>query len=663
MSFVEISALTRELADLANARVDKIYQPNRKQVLVQMYHTVFKQITLKISLPDYITLSTYKLEVPENPTHFVMFLRKYLSNSRLKSVSQPPFERIVEFVFQKGTDKYILICELFSKGNIILADADYKVLIPMQAQTWKDRTIRAKEKYEYPPKEFDPGNLDFAAFKALMLGSERNQIVKSLATVLSFGGIYAEELCSISKIEKTTNPKDLSDDDYRILFKTVLDFIESLGEKELQPQMIFDDSHEPVDVQPFELEIYKGYEKKYFDDFFSALDEYFVQHIKTKKVSLKETDVDREIQKHELRLKNHQEYLDELKQKIAELKRRGDAIYQHLGEIQDIFHTIQQARDKRIEWQKIIDTINKGKTMGNKEALMIKEIVHSQGIIILNLEDGVEIDFTKSVTENANDWYGKSKKLEEKLSGVEAAIEEQESKLKELREQKQNIEAVVEEEAPKKIEKRDKKWYEKFHWFYTKEGKMVIAGRDATQNEILIKKHAETNDLVLHTEAPGSPFAVIKDGKTASESEKREAAIFTLCHSKAWQNNRITEVYAVSPEQVSKKAPAGEYIAHGGFMIYGKKEYVKDIELKLAVGLQLEPFSVISGPVDNVRLKAKYYAIIVPGDFSKDEISKQIKDYWLNVSREEHAEIVKSVSLEEIKEHAVQSSKIFGLVS
>jgi len=44
----------------------------------------------------------------------------------------------------------------------------------------------------------------------------------------------------------------------------------------------------------------------------------------------------------------------------------------------------------------------------------------------------------------------------------------------------------------------NKEWYEKFRWFISSDDFLILGGRDATSNEIVIKKHTEKNDLVFH---------------------------------------------------------------------------------------------------------------------------------------------------------------------
>jgi len=62
-------------------------------------------------------------------------------------------------------------------------------------------------------------------------------------------------------------------------------------------------------------------------------------------------------------------------------------------------------------------------------------------------------------------------------------------------------------EAPTIVKKRKREWFEKFRWFYSSEGFLVVGGRDATTNEILIKKHTDKDDLVFHTDAINAIFA------------------------------------------------------------------------------------------------------------------------------------------------------------
>ncbi len=651
LTSLEIIVLVRELQKLLGARVEKIYQLTKKEFAFYLYKG--GKAILKADVPRVICLTEYKKENPTTPSHFSMFLRKYLSNSMINAVRQLNSERIMEFEFKKGVQKYFLIFELFSKGNVILCDSEHKILIPLSSQSWRDRVIRYGEKYNLPPQKVDFDDIDFPSFKTHVSSSGKD-IVRTIAT-MGLGGTYAEEICLLSNINKNTPVDELDDNQLRIVFDNIIGLINKAKEGDIEANVIFENK-KPVDVQPFLLQIYASNKKRIFSSYNEALDFYFTNYEGNKESTTISNAFLKEIIKQEAILEQHKNYLKELNEKSELYKSQADFIYQHLGEVDDIIRTVQNAREKNYSWDEIISTLKSKKAEGNREAQLIEDITPSNAEIVL--ESGVKIDIRKSAVENANDLYTKSKKLASKIEGVEKTIALVEEKIKQLRIKGESVQVS----SPKKIEKKEREWFEKFYWFFTSGGKLVIAGKDATQNEILIKKYLEQGDIVFHADVYGSPFAVMKKGADSTDTDKVEAATFTLCHSRAWRNKRLESVYWVLPEQVSKKAPSGEYIGRGAFMIYGRKNYIKDVELRFGVGVQIDPLKIISGPVENVRRKAKYYAVLIPGDKSKDAIAKDVKNQLLNVSREEHKQLISSLSLEDIKQHVLDSSNVFGVV-
>lgn len=76
-----------------------------------------------------------------------------------------------------------------------------------------------------------------------------------------------------------------------------------------------------------------------------------------------------------------------------------------------------------------------------------------------------------------------------------------------------------------------------FRKFVTTSGKEVLAGKNAEQNEELLRNNISSSDLIFHTASPGSPFCVIK-GRT-SKKDKEEAAVFCARYSQEWKKSRI----------------------------------------------------------------------------------------------------------------------------
>lgn len=228
----------------------------------------------------------------------------------------------------------------------------------------------------------------------------------------------------------------------------------------------------------------------------------------------------------------------------------------------------------------------------------------------------------KSLEKNAAYYFERAKKIKRKILGVKKILADVDKRLAELKQTELTAEKEVETPVARKTQ-----WFEKFRWFKSSDGFLCIGGKDASSNEMVVKKHTDKNDLVFHTEIPGSPFFVVKsEGGKVPEQTIKETAQATASYSKAWKLGvAVVDVFYVNPDQVSKEAKAGEYMAKGAFMIYGKRNFVST-EVKLAVGI-MDDGVVMGGPVDAVKKWCKKYSVIVSGDKKPSDIAKQIKHF------------------------------------
>lgn len=235
----------------------------------------------------------------------------------------------------------------------------------------------------------------------------------------------------------------------------------------------------------------------------------------------------------------------------------------------------------------------------------------------------IVLDLNKNVEQNASVYFEKAKKAKKKIQGAEEALERSRKKLKELLKKKDKF--MLKEKEKKETKPEKKEWYEKFRWFISSEGFLCIGGRDATTNEIIIKKHTNDDDFVFHTDMSGSPFFVIKaEGKEIGKKTMEETAQATASFSKAWKLGLSTlEVFYVKPEQVSKKARPGEYLKKGAFMIYGKTNYIHP-SLGLAVGL-LNDNRVMCAPLAAVKKNCGKYVEIIQGHEKASKVAKEIQ--------------------------------------
>jgi predicted ribosome quality control (RQC) complex YloA/Tae2 family protein len=211
--------------------------------------------------------------------------------------------------------------------------------------------------------------------------------------------------------------------------------------------------------------------------------------------------------------------------------------------------------------------------------------------------------------------FDRAKELEGRAKETRAAA---------LRLAKRVPRAAEKREATKQITRRRQEWYEKFRWFYTSVDKLAVGGRDAQSNSTLVKRHVDMNDTVYHADLFGSPFFVLKGGKSQNEDEIREVAQATVAFSSAWKTGLgSADAYWVSPDQVSTAAPSGEFLARGSFAIKGKKNFVNKNIVEIAVGLD-KNWKVVAGPEIALKNRVVCYAVIRPHREKSSDTAKRV---------------------------------------
>lgn len=643
MSSFDILAAVNELLELEGARLNKVYQVSPQELKILLSTKLGRQ-ELVIETGRRIHLTEYPKPSPEKPSTFAMTLRKHLENAVLTGVKQVAFDRIVELSFRKGGGEFNLIAELFGNGNVVLTDKNKKILAVMKPHRFKTRSLVGKAAYEYPPQRFNPTQ---ASKDELMriINESKSDVVRALASPLGLGGLYAEEVCLRAGIEK--NKEKITDEEASRIFDALSELKNSIGRE--KPVLIFD-GDAAVDVVPLKLRLYEGKRLQEFESFNKAADEYFTKYEIERVESLKEAEFEKEISKIEARLEEQKQTLEKYKSIEEKYKEFGDIIYVHFKSIQNILAALFNAK-KRYSWEEIAKKIEEAKEK-TAEAGMIKKILPKERILILEPNSNeIKLDLKKSAAQNADFYYAKSKKSREKIAGVEESIRNSEAKIRELKER--GMEAIeIKEKKPEKRKARKKEWYEKFRWFVSSDSFLVLGGRDAASNETLVKKHVISSDVFVHADIHGAPAVIIKtEGKEVPEATMQEAFDFAASYSKAWKYNIFgLDVYWVNPEQVSKTAEHGEYVAKGAFVIRGRKNFGKG-KIDVAVGVKLENgIKVIGGPTSAVEKQAKYSVRIVPGRAKSREVTEKIKSKLLEKAGEEDREKIRGIALEEMQE-------------
>jgi predicted ribosome quality control (RQC) complex YloA/Tae2 family protein len=234
----------------------------------------------------------------------------------------------------------------------------------------------------------------------------------------------------------------------------------------------------------------------------------------------------------------------------------------------------------------------------------------------------ITLDLRKTVEQNAAEYFERAKKYKNKAKGAREAVSKFKAQLS-TREAK----APAVAKAPALKEQTAKHWYEKFRWFLSSEGYLCVGGRDAGTNELLVKKHVEPHDLICHTEAPGSPFFILKtEGTKPNQVSVDEALQATASYSRGWKSGvAAMNAYCVSPDQVSKEAQSGEFMSKGAFMVRGKRNE-KSVPLQLAIGL-LPDNRIMAGPETAIKKHCQKWMKVVQGQDKPSDAAKKIQKY------------------------------------
>ncbi|KAI0399087.1 fibronectin-binding protein A N-terminus-domain-containing protein [Xylaria palmicola] len=203
----------------------------------------------------------------------------------------------------------------------------------------------------------------------------------------------------------------------------------------------------------------------------------------------------------------------------------------------------------------------------------------------------VDIDLGMTPHSNARSYYG-----ERKVAAVKEQKTKQQSEIA-LKSAEQKIEAELKkglkQEKPVLQPIRRQMWFEKFVWFLSTDGYLVLGGKDAQQNEYLYRRHLKKGDIYVHADLHGAASVIIKNNPHTPDapippSTLSQAGSLAVCSSSAWDSKAPMSAWWVAADQVSKSAPTGEFLPTGSFMVRGKKNFLPASPLIMGFALMFK---------------------------------------------------------------------------
>ena len=662
-----MAAVVLELQEcIIDSRVNSVYQLDGKTLLLKLHKPDKPELRLVLESGRRLHLTSYVLEKPLTPPAFCMALRKYLRNSRLTSLEQYEFERIVVLSFKTSAGVVRLVLELFGEGNVILVGEDGRILQALSYKRMRDRNILCGEVFVFPPSSGkNPSKIGKEEFRSILKGVGDVEVVRAVARFLGVGGVYAEEALLRAGVDKTKHCDALGEKEIDSISDGLRALLSRVQTRDLEPTIVLDESDSLLDVVPFKLKRYEGFRLQSYEGFNEALDEFYARVTAVEK-ALAGVEVGR-LQREAERLKriiaDQEKVMAEAEAKADRDKRIGDTIYAYSGDFQALLDKFSVGKQMGKNWNAVVSEVLSEKKAGLKPSVFF-ESLDAKGLTANVCVEGLifGLELQRSLFENAASFYERGKKARQKLEGARAALEDSRRKLTEVEKKMhkaEELEQVKPAEAMQELAKhkvKHKEWFEKFRWFVSSDGFLVVAGKDATSNEVLVKKYTEDKDVVFHADIVGAPFVVVKtEGKKPSEQCLREAGEFAAAFSRGWREGfGSVDVYWVRPEQLSKGGPSGESVSHGAFVVRGERNWMRGTPLRIAVGVAISDREsrarIGGGPVEAVRAKLNTYVVIVPGDVEGKELFNRVLTSLGRKLPRELRETVLNVSIEEIRE-------------
>jgi len=507
-------------------------------------------------------------DAPGRPPNFAMMLRNRIAGANFEGVEQYGFDRILTFRFEREDRTTLVVAELFGDGNVAVLNEDREVVDCLDTVRLRSRTVAPGSQYGYPDERFSPLDCDEDAFAAAMADSDTD-LVRTLATQLNFGGLYAEELCTRAGVEKTVPIDEATDEQYEALFGALERLRDPILAGETDPR-VYEDDGAVVDATPLPLEEHAsaGYQATAYEQFNGAIDAYFHRLAEADADTARgnagtdRPDFEAEIEKYERIIDQQKGAIEEFDEQADREHAKAELLYGHYDLVDEVCTTVRAAREDGVAWTEIESTFAEGAERGIPEAEAVVDVNDAEGTVTLAIDDTrIEVDPSMGVEKNADRLYTEAKRIRGKKDGAEAAIEDTREDLAAVKERREAWEATDttddESDGPGDDDgtpernwlemdsvpvRYNEQWYERFRWFRTTDEFLVLGGRNADQNEELVKKYMEPADRFFHAQAHGAPVTVLKATEPDEaardvdipDSSREEAAQFAVSYSSVW---------------------------------------------------------------------------------------------------------------------------------
>ncbi|SCU65550.1 translation-associated element 2, putative [Trypanosoma equiperdum] len=713
MTALDVRASVEEMrTELQGLRLTNVYDIPPRTFLFKFGNSEKKR-TLLLENGVRLHLTQLVREKPKVPTQFTLRLRKHVRAWRLDSVTQLQHDRTVDFRFGVAEGaSYHIIVELFSKGNIVLTDHEYRIMLLLRAH--KDDGVNMFVRELYPvTKSFEQQQEEEC--QQLTEGAQRVEALRrewgavftrhaeyettrsTLSATHHFGPSLADHILTVTGVKSVKKANMTCSGDemfekllpgmleaWRFAFSplptggylisktaatkgrgtqergkapphvdagvgTTADGGEAGSGVEKQPRPHLQ-GVQYEDFSPVLLAQYRGdaVSASYLPSFGSVCDAFFLYTEKEKIEQHNDRATTCVLSKKEKFERDHNRRIAALERSEEENTRKGELIIQNAEKIDEAIGLINGALAAGIQWEALRRLLKQRHAEGHPVAYMVHELFLDRNSISVLVEENdedvecyedeeskvkvggkgenhryggnsgekkdrvegcsrtpsvIEVDLRKTAYANAASYFTQKKanraKLEKTIAATAKAAAGAEKKGERLAAKKQTKKAIATE--------RHRCWWEKFNWFRTSCGDLVLQGHDTQSTELLVRRIMRLGDVFVHSDVEGGLPCILRaagsawDASTAfgeGESEENsiqvgestkgwlihmisldEAAAWCVCRSSAWESKFSVGAWWVHASQIVGGTAAGCYL------LSGEKNYLRPRPLMLGCGL------------------------------------------------------------------------------
>ncbi len=585
-SSLDLRAVVREARRWVGARLEKAYDLAPGGLSLSFRARDAGRAELEIVPGRYAAVVPAGQEHAEGISPLAREVRRVATGASLRDVRAPSGERYLELELGRASDDAptVLGAELFGAGNLILARAGSIVAV-QRARRWGRRELRVGAPYSRPPSRPDAFELGPREIE-LELARSRTDLASTLAARLALGGPIAEEVVARGgwepSIAASPRARELAPEVHRALRALV-------EEIDAGPRgFLVRRDGVVVDATP--------YRSRRWDTVTGAelleratFSEVEVELFRELAPSADSAESRERAERRQALLRQREQQaaaVDALARAVREQKAEADAILADYPLVEAALGAAEASR-------------RSGSTVSVRLGART-----------------VELEARTGPREAARARYEEAKRLAEKLAGAQEALQATEARLAEP----ELAPAAAAQPAPRARRSRAERWYEKFRWFVSSDGSLVLAGRDAASNDLLVRRHLGPGDLYLHADLHGAASVVVKRASASvppSEATVRESAQWAVAFSKAWRAGLASATaFWANPDQVSKQAASGEFVPRGAWVVRGTKHFVPEVPLELAVGpVRYDGVDYLwVAPKEAVRARGELRFLLTPGE-------------------------------------------------